>query len=137
MPALASPIEDTRTDEEVRTTPARPWTTVVWNDPVNLMSYVTWVFRSYFGMTRDKAERLMMQVHTEGRATVSHGTLEQMEADTQAMHGFGLWATVEPAGGGHGGGGHGGGDGGGGDGGHGSGGGGGQDAQGAGGREGR
>ena len=99
MPLLAAPTEDTRTAEEVRTAPARSWTTVVWNDPVNLMSYVTWVFRSYFGMARDKAERLMMQVHTQGRATVSRGTLEQMEADTQAMHGFGLWATVEPEGG--------------------------------------
>ncbi len=100
MPALASPVEDTRTDEEVRAAPARRWSTVVWNDPVNLMSYVTWVFRTHFGMARDKAERLMMQVHTQGRATVSRGTLEQMEADTQAMHGFGLWATVEPEGGG-------------------------------------
>lgn len=99
MPALAQPTEDTRTAEEERTAPARSWTTVVWNDPVNLMSYVTWVFRSYFAMPRDKAERLMMQVHTRGRATVSRGTLEQMEADTQAMHGFGLWATVEPEGG--------------------------------------
>ena len=99
MPALAQPTEDTRTAEDERTAPARSWTTVVWNDPVNLMSYVTWVFRSYFAMPRDKAERLMMQVHTQGRATVSRGSLEQMEADTQAMHGFGLWATVEPEGG--------------------------------------
>ncbi len=93
------PIEDTRTAEGARTAPARPWATVVWNDPVNLMTYVTWVFRTYFGMPRSKAERLMMQVHTTGRATVSRGTLEQMEADTQAMHGFGLWATVEHEGG--------------------------------------
>jgi ATP-dependent Clp protease adaptor protein ClpS len=77
-----------------------PWATVVWNDPVNLMSYVTWVFRSYFGYPRERAERLMMQVHNEGRATVSRGGREQMEIDTQAMHGFGLWATVEPGGGG-------------------------------------
>ena len=76
---------------------AAPWTTVVWNDPVNLMSYVTWVFCSYFGHPRERAQRLMMQVHTQGRATVSHGSLEAMETDTQAMHGFGLWATVEPA----------------------------------------
>lgn len=99
MPALVSPLEDVRTDDQVRAVPARTWTTVVWNDPVNLMSYVTWVFRTYFGFPRDKAERLMMQVHTQGRAIVSHGTLEQMERDTQAMHGFGLWATVEPEGG--------------------------------------
>lgn len=102
MPPLATPIEDTRTENEVRVRSARGWTTVVWNDPVNLMSYVTWVFRSYFGMARSEAERLMLQVHTQGRATVSRGSLEQMEADTQAMHGFGLWATVEPEGDGEG-----------------------------------
>ncbi|KGM10586.1 Clp protease ClpS [Cellulomonas carbonis T26] len=73
------------------------WTTVVWNDPVNLMSYVTYVFRSYFGYTAERAHRLMLQVHTEGRATVSRGNREQMEIDVQAMHGFGLWATVQPA----------------------------------------
>ncbi len=77
---------------------AREWSTVVWNDPVNLMTYVTWVFRTYFGYPRTTAERLMRAVHKAGRATVSHGSLEQMERDTQAMHGFGLWATVEPAG---------------------------------------
>jgi len=75
---------------------AREWATVVWNDPVNLMSYVTWVFRSYFGYPRERAERLMLDVHTLGRATVSRGALERMETDAQAMHGFGLWATVEP-----------------------------------------
>ncbi len=90
-------MEGTRADADERTAPEEPWTTVVWNDPVNLMSYVTWVFRSYFQMPPERAERLMMQVHTQGRATVSRGTLEQMETDTQAMHGFGLWATVEPA----------------------------------------
>jgi ATP-dependent Clp protease adaptor protein ClpS len=72
------------------------WTTVVWNDPVNLMSYVTYVFRSYFGYPTPKAERLMRQVHEEGSATVSRGNREQMETDVQAMHGFGLWATVQP-----------------------------------------
>lgn len=73
------------------------WTTVVWDDPVNLMSYVTYVFRSYFGFTQERAHRLMLQVHTEGRATVSRGNREQMEIDVQAMHGYGLWATVQPA----------------------------------------
>lgn len=96
MPALAAPpLEDVRTDAEQRTAREHPWVTVVWNDPVNLMSYVTWVFRTYFGYPRARAEHLMMQVHTLGRAIVSHGTLEKMEVDTQAMHGFGLWATVE------------------------------------------
>jgi len=90
------PAEDVRTDPVAGT--AREWCTVVWNDPVNLMTYVTYVFRSYFGYPQDRAERLMMQVHTEGRAAVSTGPRERMEVDVQAMHGFGLWATVEPVG---------------------------------------
>lgn len=97
MSTTVLPAEGTRTDADERATPERPWATVVWNDPVNLMSYVTWVFRTYFKMPHERAERLMLQVHHEGRATVSRGTLEQMEIDVQAMHGFGLWATVEPA----------------------------------------
>lgn len=71
-----------------------PWVTVVWNDPVNLMSYVTYVFMTYFAYPREKAERLMMQVHQEGRAVVSAGTREAMERDVEALHGYGLWATL-------------------------------------------
>ena len=97
MPTTATvPLEDTRADAVEQTGAAHPWVTIVWNDPVNLMSYVTWVFRTHFGYPRTRAEHLMMQVHTQGRATVSHGMLEQMETDARAMHGFGLWATVEP-----------------------------------------
>lgn len=84
-----------RPDEALEAGRDVPWTTVVWNDPVNLMSYVSYVFRSYFGYSTERAEQLMLQVHQEGRATVSRGTRERMEADTQAMHGFGLWATVQ------------------------------------------
>lgn len=73
---------------------ARPWVTIVWDDPVNLMSYVTYVFTTYFKYPREKAEKLMMQVHTEGRAVVSDGTREEVERDVAAMHGYGLWATV-------------------------------------------
>lgn len=72
-----------------------PWVTLVWNDPVNLMSYVTWVFQTHFGYSRAKAEKLMMDVHHEGRAVVSTGSRETMEADTEAMHGYGLWATFQ------------------------------------------
>lgn len=78
-----------------RPTEDAPWVTLVWNDPVNLMSYVTWVFQTHFGYSRAKAEKLMMDVHTEGRAVVSTGTREKMEADTEAMHGYGLWATFQ------------------------------------------
>lgn len=77
--------------------PAKPWVTLVWDDPVNLMSYVTHVFTSYFKYSRSKAEQLMLQVHNEGKAAVSSGTREEMERDVAAMHAFGLWATVDRA----------------------------------------
>ena len=88
-----------RADEDVDTLRAAetPWQTVVWNDPVNLMSYVTWVFQTHFGYSRSKAEKLMMDVHSLGRAVVSTGTREKVEADTEAMHGYGLWATFQHA----------------------------------------
>ena len=75
--------------------PDVPWVTIVWNDPVNLMSYVTYVLQSHFGYSRRKAEKLMMRVHTEGRAVVANGPREAMEADTEALHGYGLWATFQ------------------------------------------
>lgn len=74
-----------------------PWVTIVWDDPVNLMSYVTHVFRTYFGFDKATAHRLMMQVHSDGRAQVASGTREEMERDVSAMHGYGLWATLERA----------------------------------------
>ncbi len=73
----------------------RPWVTVVWNDPVNLMSYVTWVFQKLFGYSKDKAERLMLDVHHKGRAIVSSGARERMEHDATRLHAYGLWATVD------------------------------------------
>ncbi|WP_233199766.1 ATP-dependent Clp protease adapter ClpS [Cryobacterium sp. N22] len=75
----------------------RPWVTVVWDDPVNLMSYVAYVFRSYFGVTPAEAERLMLQVHNNGRAIVATGDRESMERHVEAMHGYGLWATLDRA----------------------------------------
>lgn len=75
--------------------PDLPWITIVWNDPVNLMSYVTYVFQRYFGYDKAKAEKLMMDVHHEGRAVVSNGSREEMERDVEAMHGYGLWATLQ------------------------------------------
>ncbi|MGZ6791607.1 MAG: ATP-dependent Clp protease adapter ClpS [Mycobacteriales bacterium] len=73
----------------------RPWVTIVWNDPVNLMSYVTHVLIELFGYSKDKATQLMLQVHHEGRAVVSNGTREQMEADVARCHAKGLWATLQ------------------------------------------
>lgn len=81
-------------DEETERTDG-PWATVVHNDPVNLMSYVSFVFTRYFGYSRHRAEQLMMQVHHEGRAVVSSGSRERVERDVQAMHSYGLRATVE------------------------------------------
>lgn len=72
----------------------RPWVTIVWDDPVNLMSYVTFVFMKVFEYSKERAEQLMMQVHTEGKAVVSSGSREEMERDVQKLHEFGLWATL-------------------------------------------
>lgn len=76
---------------------SRPWQTVVWNDPVNLMSYVSYVFRTYFTMTRERADQLMLAVHHDGHAVVAEGAREHMERHVQAMHEYGLWATVREA----------------------------------------
>jgi ATP-dependent Clp protease adaptor protein ClpS len=75
--------------------PDRPWVTIVWNDPINLMSYVTWVFQKLFGYSREKAEKLMLDVHHKGKATVSSGARERMELDASRLHAYGLWATVD------------------------------------------
>ena len=75
-----------------------PWVTIVWNDPVNLMNYVSWVFRSYFGFSRAEANVRMLQVHRDGRAVVATGSREEMERHVEAMHDFGLWATLAKAG---------------------------------------
>jgi ATP-dependent Clp protease adaptor protein ClpS len=73
---------------------ARPWLVIVHNDPVNLMSYVTWVFKKLFGYNQAKAHKLMMDVHTKGRAVVSSGPREKAESDCFRLHGYGLWATI-------------------------------------------
>ena len=94
MPLAAEEL-DSRTDLDTRIDPTRPWVTIVWNDPVNLMSYVTYVFRTYFGFPEPEAERLMLAVHNEGRAVVATGNREEMERHVEAMHDFGLWATLQ------------------------------------------
>jgi ATP-dependent Clp protease adaptor protein ClpS len=72
----------------------RPWIVIVWNDPINLMSYVTFVLQKLFGYSREKATRLMLQVHNEGKAIVSSGTREKAEHDVSRLHAHGLWATL-------------------------------------------
>ncbi len=74
-----------------------PWVTIVWNDPVNLMTYVSYVFRSYFGFSKAEAEKRMLQVHHNGRTVVATGGREEMERHVEAMHDFGLWATLGKA----------------------------------------
>jgi len=86
-PTETPDIEETPSSE-------RPWVTVVHNDPVNLMSYVTWVFQRLFGYSEDKAHKLMLDVHYKGRAIVSSGAREKMEHDAARLHSYGLWATV-------------------------------------------
>ena len=93
--ASLAPVKERSTEVVEELEPDVPWITLVWNDPVNLMSYVTYVFETYFGYPRKKAEKLMLDVHNKGKAVVSHGSREEMERDTEAMHGFGLWATFE------------------------------------------
>ncbi|MEV8637042.1 ATP-dependent Clp protease adapter ClpS [Streptosporangium sp. NPDC051023] len=88
-----APMEVERPSIDVR--PDLPWLTIVWNDPVNLMSYVTYVFQSVFGYSKEKAEKLMLDVHRKGKAVVSSGTREEMERDVQIMHSYGLWATLQ------------------------------------------
>ncbi|BBZ40766.1 ATP-dependent Clp protease adapter ClpS [Mycobacterium conspicuum] len=74
---------------------ARPWVTVVWDDPINLMTYVTYVFQKLFGYSEPHATKLMLQVHHEGKAVVSSGTRESMEVDVSKLHAAGLWATLQ------------------------------------------
>jgi ATP-dependent Clp protease adaptor protein ClpS len=73
----------------------RPWVVIVWNDPINLMSYVTLVLQKLFGYSKAKATQLMLQVHHEGKAVVSSGTREKAEHDVSRLHGHGLWATMQ------------------------------------------
>lgn len=92
---MADTIEETTSKE--RNALDVPWVTLVLNDPVNLMSYVSYVFRSYFGYPAAEAERLMLQVHLTGRAVVATGSREEMERHVEAMHDYGLWATMGKA----------------------------------------
>lgn len=95
MAATILPASDSDTGTDERTAADVPWVTIVWNDPVNLQTYVSWVFRSYFGFSHPEADRLMLLVHNEGRAVVATGGREEMERHVEAMHDFGLWATLQ------------------------------------------
>lgn len=98
MDVMSATLPSVDTDLAASARAGSPWQTVVWNDPVNLMSYVTHVFREYFGFSRERAEERMLAVHHDGHAVVAEGAREQMELHAQAMHDYGLWATVREAG---------------------------------------
>jgi ATP-dependent Clp protease adaptor protein ClpS len=90
-----APVEIDQPEVEDVVVPDKPWVTIVWNDPVNLMSYVTFVLQRHFGYSKEKATELMLDVHNKGKAVVSNGSREEMERDVEAMHGYGLWATMQ------------------------------------------
>jgi len=89
------PVEAERPDLDEAQHTDRPWLVIVWNDPINLMSFVTFVFQKLFGYSKEKATKLMLDVHHKGRAVVSSGTRERAELDVYRLHEHGLWATME------------------------------------------
>ena len=94
-PVETKPVETWSPSDDTTVEPDYPWIVLVWNDPVNLMAYVTFVLQKVFGYSRDKAERLMLDVHTKGRAVVSSGPREKAELDVFRLHEHGLWATLQ------------------------------------------
>jgi len=92
---LTAPVEVEQPTDEDRPVDDRPWQVIVWNDPINLMSYVTFVLQKLFGYSLEKATKLMMDVHTKGKAVVSSGDRERAELDVFRLHEHGLWATME------------------------------------------
>ncbi|WP_253862886.1 ATP-dependent Clp protease adapter ClpS [Prauserella halophila] len=92
---MTTPVEAEQTLGEGTSAGDQPWQTIVWNDPVNLMSYVTYVFQKLFGYSRDHATKLMLDVHHKGRAIVTSGSKEKVEGDVAKLHAAGLWATME------------------------------------------
>ncbi|CAN5662547.1 ATP-dependent Clp protease adapter ClpS [soil metagenome] len=95
MGQTVSPERTRERVEDTRTAPDRPWLVIVWNDPINLMSYVTWVFQKLFGYSRSKATKLMLDVHHKGRAVVASGPREKAELHCSQLHAHGLWATLQ------------------------------------------
>lgn len=89
-----APVRVDRTEGDQVAEVDIPWVVIVWNDPINLMSYVVYVFQKLFGYSRDKATKLMLDVHTKGRAAVSSGPRERAEMDVFRLHSHGLWATM-------------------------------------------
>jgi len=95
MQATLAPAEIDQPVDDTKDVADRPWVVIVWNDPINLMDYVTHVFQKLFGYSREKATKLMLDVHEKGRAVVSNGTREKAELDVFRLHAYGLWATMQ------------------------------------------
>jgi ATP-dependent Clp protease adaptor protein ClpS len=95
MSTITAPVEVDRPVGDEAAQADRPWLVIVWNDPINLMSYVTYVFQKLFGYSHQKATKLMLDVHHKGKAVVSSGSRERAEADTFRLHAHGLWATMQ------------------------------------------
>ena len=91
----AAPTEVREPDIGKEVREDRPWVVIVWNDPINLMSYVTFVFQKLFGYSKEKATKLMLDVHYKGKAVVSSGPREKAELDVFRLHEHGLWATMQ------------------------------------------
>ena len=91
---IEAPAEVRLPEEDERRRSDSPWIVVVWNDPINLMSYVAFVFRKLFGFSEAEATKLMLQVHEDGKAVVASGTREKSEHDVARLHAYGLWATL-------------------------------------------
>ncbi len=94
--ATAAPVQETSERQQIQSDSHldAPWVAIVWNDPVNLMSYVTYVLRKLFGYDHTKANKLMLDVHQKGHAVVASGARERMEYDVSQLHSYGLWATL-------------------------------------------
>jgi ATP-dependent Clp protease adaptor protein ClpS len=92
---MTSPVELERSEVDEVAADDTPWQTIVWNDPVNLMSYVTYVLQKLFGYSKDKATKLMLDVHHKGKAIVSSGSKDKVETDVAKLHAAGLWATMQ------------------------------------------
>jgi ATP-dependent Clp protease adaptor protein ClpS len=93
--SAVAPAEVDRPSDDTTIEPDVPWVVIVWNDPINLMSYVVYVFQKLFGYSRDVATKLMLDVHHKGKALVSHGSKEKCEFDVSRLHAHGLWATMQ------------------------------------------
>jgi ATP-dependent Clp protease adaptor protein ClpS len=95
MSPSAAPVEVREPDISETVVPDPPWVVIVWNDPINLMSYVTFVLQKLFGYNKEKATKLMLDVHHKGKAVVSNGSREKAELDVFRLHEHGLWATMQ------------------------------------------